>query len=110
MDKTFRQLCGIKCLENILILDILEEDHLEDKLECVWLRYQTQRTTRFKAPSKSPSSAILLFFRNNMSACLASNSGDFVDDDPVAAFRLTNSRHALSRLATNPASPRKLLV
>jgi hypothetical protein len=49
-----------------------------------------------------------LLLRNNASACFARSSGDLLDEVPVAAFRLTNSRHALSRLTTKPASPLKL--
>lgn len=67
------------------------------------------RTKRLSAPSKSPSSAILLFFLRSASACFANSSGLFVELVPVAAFRFTNSLHALSKLATKPASPLKLL-
>jgi hypothetical protein len=34
--------------------------------------------------------------------------GDLLDEVSVAAFQLTNSQHALSRLTTKPASPLKL--
>ena len=34
--------------------------------------------------------------------CLAISSGDFVEDVPVAALRLTNSLQALSKLAAKP--------
>jgi len=107
MNKALRKFGGVESLEHILILN---------KTICnpiVRLRKNKisfeEHTTQFNAPSRS-SSAILISFRRSISAYIAISSEDLVDSVPVTALRLMNSRHALSRLATNPASPTKLLV
>jgi hypothetical protein len=96
VNKAFRQLRAIKGLEDILVLDVFEDDHLDTGIIRAANTQRPRRilTTWFNASSRSLSSASLLFFRRRASACLARSSGDLLVDIPVAPFLLTNSLHA----------------
>jgi hypothetical protein len=107
MNKALRKFGGVESLEHILILNKTICDPIV-RLRENEISFE-EHTTRFNAPSRS-SSAILISFCRSISAYIAISSEDLVDSVPVTALRLMNSRHALSRLATNPASPTKLLV